>query len=313
MTPSVSVTFVYGALRSGTTLFRLMLNSHERVGNPGEADFLFDYLHPDAGHPTGWRYDLHELRMQRIFRAHDLTLSEGRDGLDLLHDFLGQFQARVDGRLTLNLHRHADRVAALLPDARIIHLLRDPRDVARSSIGMGWAGTSYHGVSHWIGTERDWDAAEARLDPDRVLTLKFEELMTDLTGSLGRVCAFLDVPPSAAMLEYHRDSSYGPPDPGIAQQWRRKAGPREIALIEGRCGDLLERRGYRPNGTPATPGAAERVRLEVDHRTGRWRRNISRFGLPLFLAGHVTRLPGLRRLHDRVRLAKDDRIVRSLR
>jgi hypothetical protein len=38
------IVFVYGALRSGTTVFRLMLDSHPKISNPDEMDFLFDHV-----------------------------------------------------------------------------------------------------------------------------------------------------------------------------------------------------------------------------------------------------------------------------
>jgi hypothetical protein len=60
------IVFVYGALRFGTTVFRLMLDAHPQIANPGEMDFLFDYLYPDHTHSTGWRYDLDGLKLDRI-------------------------------------------------------------------------------------------------------------------------------------------------------------------------------------------------------------------------------------------------------
>lgn len=302
MVETAAPVFVYGALRSGTTMFRLMLNGHPAIFNPGEVDFLFDHLHPDPGHPTGWRYDRRALAAGRIFRAHGLPLEEGLEGTDLLAGMIGRFRAR-DPRavLTMNLHRHAALMAELLPEAKVIHMLRDPRDVARSCIGMGWAGTGYHGVGAWIDTERDWDRAASRLDPARVLTLPFEALMADLDGQLGRVCDFLGLPMHPGMLRYHETSSYGPPEPGIAQRWRRKARPAEISLIEGRCAGLMAARGYPPEIGPRRPGPAARAGLEAAHRLRRWRFNIRRFGLPLFLAGHLSRLPGLDRWRGRIR------------
>ena len=304
--------FVFGALRSGTTVFRLMLNAHERIHNPGEVDFLFDFIAPDASHPTGWRYDRAALDGSRIFRAHRLAVPEGRDGLDLLADFVGQFRARAAGGvLTMNVHRHADRLAELMPEARVIHLLRDPRDVARSSVGMGWAGISYYGIDHWIRTERGWDAAA--IAEDRVLTLRFEELMADIDARLGEVCAFLGVPFSPAMLQYHRNTSYGPPDPAIAEQWRRKAGGREIALLEAKCGDLIRSRGYARGAEPHHPGATERTSLALRNTLGRWRASIHRFGLPLLVSAKLARWAGARRLHADLRRRMDSRTAKLLK
>ena len=55
--------FVYGGLRSGTTVFRLMLNAHPELSNPGEVDHLFDHIHRAPG--GGWRYDLDALSLDR--------------------------------------------------------------------------------------------------------------------------------------------------------------------------------------------------------------------------------------------------------
>ena len=62
------VIFVYGALRSGTTLFRLMLQAAPSISNPGEADFLFDYIAPNPG--GGWQYDRASLSEDRMFHVY---------------------------------------------------------------------------------------------------------------------------------------------------------------------------------------------------------------------------------------------------
>ena len=82
------------------------------------------------------------LRENRIFRSQALEIPEGLDGLMLLDSFLAQLQAKSDGIFTLNIHRGISHVAELLPECKVIHMLRDPRDVGRSSIGMGWAKAS---------------------------------------------------------------------------------------------------------------------------------------------------------------------------
>jgi hypothetical protein len=316
--PTPAPVFVYGSVRSGTTMFRLMLNSHPQIDNPGEVDVLFDFLSPpSAAAPLG-RYDREGLAAHRIFRAHGLALRTDCDGTDLLADLLAQFEARARARhpatvLTANIHRHPDRIRALLPGARFIHLLRDPRDVARSSIGMGWAGNSYYGLAPWIEAERAWDRVAPHLAPDQVLELRFERLMADLEPELTRVCDFLGRPFRPEMLDYHRATSYGPPDPRMAGQWRRTAGAREIALIEGQCGALMAARGYAPAGAPAIPGPVEALRLAAGNRLGRWRFNIRRFGLGLFLAAHASRILRLRGLESRLRRRMDARIVAGLK
>ncbi|PZX13513.1 sulfotransferase family protein [Palleronia aestuarii] len=300
--PSDDLIIVYGALRSGTTVFRLMLDAHPRIANPGEVDFLFDHLHPAPDHPTGWRYDLKALRLNRIFLSKNLTIPEGRDGLDLLVHFLDQFRLRHPGAiLSLNLHRGVERLVEIMPDIRIIHMLRDPRDVARSCIGMGWAGSLYYGIGHWIGTETAWEAVASRLAPDQVLTLRYEDLFTDTEGSLGAVCAFFGVEWNPWMLEYSETSTYAPPDRSLIAQWRRKCTPREVALAEGKAANLMRARGYPPTDLARAPSRAEALWLAFHHRASVWRFNGRRYGYALYFGEKVARRAGAARVHAGLR------------
>lgn len=283
--------FVFGALRSGTTLMRLMLKNHPQIQSPGEADFLFDHIRRDG---DDWRYDIDALQRDRIFRAKSINLPDGAQGAELAQAMVTEMAAAAPGQLSLNIHRNAPKMAALFPDARIIHLMRDPRDVARSSIGMGWAGNSYFGVDHWIGTEQGWE--DATYPAEQVLDVRFETLMGNLESELSRICGFLGLEFAPDMLKYYENSTYGPPNPGIAQKWKTKAGAREIALIEGRIGPLLEARGYTPSGSAAMPGAVEKIMLSTQNRLKRWRHNIDRYGAGLFFGHHAAKLLGLKGL-----------------
>lgn len=304
--------FIYGALRSGTTLLHLILGSHSGLSSPGEADFLFDHITADANAPGGWRYDRDALAADRIFRAADITLPEGLVGTDLTQSMIDQLAAKAPGQLlSLNIHRNAHLMAALFPDVKVIHLMRDPRDVARSAMQMGWNGTSYHAVRLWLGTETTWDAAN--YPDDQVFAIRFETLMADLRVQLTAMCAFLGLGFEETMLDYHKRSSYAPPDPNISQKWREKATPREIALIEGRTGHLMEPRGYELAGEPATPGAVEKAMLELKNRTWRWRFNIRRYGLGLFLKHHFARALGLKSMAAKTAAAQEAILVRNLK
>jgi hypothetical protein len=287
------IVFVYGALRSGTTLFRLMLDAHPCIANPGEADFLFDHIRPDPTHPTGWRFDRVGLADDWIFQANALDLPPGKEGLDLLDDLLGQIVARAPGRVvTLNLHRHVEQLMTILPGTRLIHILRDPRDVARSSINMGWAGTLYHGVGHWIDTERGWDRISGALAPGQAMTLKFKVLLRDLEPSLRAACDFLGVPFDPAMLNFHTSTSYDRPDSSLADQWRRVASRAELAQLEARAADLMICRGYKLSGPVIVLGAVDRLGLWVRNKIAIWRFGLRRFGPVLFIGGKITRRLG---------------------
>ncbi len=311
---------VYGALRSGTTVFRLMLNAHPDLHNPGEADFLFDHVHRTGGQAEApWRYDTRALRLDRVFRRSGLHTPwerEGtsRNGAANLQALLAQFRRCPDELLSLNVHRHIDKIVELLPEVKIIHLLRDPRDVARSCIGMGWAGRPHYGVQGWIDTERAWDRIASKLAPEMVLEVRYEQLIADTEGSLRAVCAFLGVPFDAAMLGYHKNTNYAAPDTRLIDQWRTALSERDLGLIEAGLGPLLAARGYAPSGVPAIePGLARRACEHLQNKSAVWQSAVRRYGLRLVLGEKVSRRFGLRTAHERYRLEIDQLMEAELR
>lgn len=274
---------VYGALRSGTTLLRLMLDAHPQLSCPGETDFIFDHLRgtgPDA------RYDDVALERDRIYRAHR-ALYAGTPLDRLTPDALINRIAGADNIAVLMLHRRISRALMLYPDLRIIHFLRDPRDVARSSIGMGWAGNVYYGIDHWLDTETDWARVAPQLAPGQVLTIHYENLIDAPEKTLHEICGFLGVDYTPAMLEYDKTSTYDKPSKDLTVQWKRKQTPHEVGLVEAKIGPLLTACGYQPSGfAPRHPSGFEKLALQLGNKRAQWSRRIQRYGLvdPLIVA-----------------------------
>ena len=303
---------MFGALRSGTTLLRLMLIQHSQIHSPGEADYLFEHLSPDPAAPGGWAFDIEALKSDWKFGLADVDLPEGVAGGDLVHalgDVIGA--AAPDKIATVSVHRCAPAMASLYPHAKVIHLLRDPRDSARSVVSMGWDGNSYYGARHWQDTETGWDLAG--IPESQVLTIRFEDLMQDLEKGLTRICDFLGLEFEPGMLEYHRTSTYGPPDPSMSQKWRKQALPREIALIEGRVGPLLQARGYVPEGAPVVPSGPEKLWLKIDNVLNRWKFNARYYGPGLWASHHLARLLRLKPLADRLAASQMEIMIKNLK
>ena len=153
------------------------------------------------------------------------------------------------------------------PHARAVHLVRDGRDVVCSLLERGWltarrgdaddAGLPY-GVHprFWVEEERRdefvraSDAARAAwawrryltaarsVASDRVLELRYEELVSDPEEVGARVARFLELDPGplAGALAAASSSSVG--------RWRRDLTPDQVADVEREAGDLLRELGY---------------------------------------------------------------------
>lgn len=271
---------LYGALRSGTTLFRLLLDHHPDISCPGERDFMLDHLGPEG-------FDTGALARDRIFQASGLALPEDMDGISAIRVMLADELQRSNPVLILVMHRHLDRLLDLVPDCRFIHLVRDPRDVARSSIGMGWAGTTWHGIDHWLDTEDRWDRQSHRIADDRVHTLRYEDLIADPEACLGQVCSFVGLSFDPAMMTYTENSTYDTLDPALTFQWKTKQTPAEIGHVEHKAGALIEKLGYEASGhDAAAPAGLAKVALWVKNKRHIWRVRRQRYGLkdPLIVA-----------------------------
>ena len=272
---------LYGALRSGTTVLRLMLRENEQINCPGEADFLFDYM--TAQKDDGPELDFNRLFRERVFKIvipEYATIPKNKEAMNAMVTSLTNRPHRVGAKTVLIHHRSLPQLLKQFPDAKIIHVIRDPRDVARSSVGMGWAGSTYYGINHWEKTESDWAKYGRDLPAERVMTVRYEELIVEPELWLHRMCDFIGVPYQDAMLEYDQTTTYKKPDPSLIFQWKHKQTPMEIGLVEGRVGPLMAELGYEPSGQdPVIPGVVMRARLALQQKTATWRRRIQDFGL----------------------------------
>lgn len=301
--PSVPPVFIAGALRSGSTLLSLMLERHPAIDCHGEFDYLFDAFAPDGGVAGAERLDAAAfdaaLAEHYGFLMRGRPMPAGRSTVERLRAHVAALS--VEGKvMAMCVHRNFVSAQEIFPEARFIHLLRDPRDCARSAIGMGWAGNVLRGLEPWIGAEQSWDRLRPRLAPERFIEVRYEQLVAEPERELARLCGFLGLSFDAAMLDLS-DTSYAPPSASYANQWRRNMGPGEERLVVARVGAMMQARGYEPRDpAPAPIGRFEHLRLRWQDRVARHRFRIARFGLPLYLGELLARSPGARSLHRAV-------------
>ena len=85
-----------------------------------------------------------------------------------------------------------DAVLDLLPEARLVHIVRDPRDVAASTATMRWGPSDPALAARWTAAVLGrWAEVRAAVPADRVLEVRLEDLAADPERVLRRTCAFL--------------------------------------------------------------------------------------------------------------------------
>jgi hypothetical protein len=283
--------FLIGAERSGTTLLRLMLDGHPDVAWPSEFDFALEWPEARAG---AWP-DLVDywsvLSESRQARQCRIVIRAELDFPLLVRSLFDQLASRSRKPICgVTAHRHFDRLQELWPDARFIYLVRDGRDVARSHVEMGWAGNVWAAASVWRAAEADWRRLCARVPAERRAEVRYEDLIREPQRELTRVCDFLGVAYSPAMLDYPSRTTYSAPDPSVAERWREALSGRELAWLEREIGADLRARSYAPSRVPAAwIPAPRRLALRLGDRLGRMRFRAQRYGARLWAKHQVAR------------------------
>jgi hypothetical protein len=260
----VSPVFLIAPVRSGSTMLWLMLNHHPNINCPGECDFLFEEISDDGRLPSPLAYAL-ALKNNRIYEAKGLILDTALTYPEIMRSFISQL-SKPDSILLMSIHDNFHRIPHVFPDARYIRLLRDPRDVARSCIGMGWVGHVYFGVDIWKHAETSWLQLKSGLKQHQYIEIKYEDLLEDVELGLTQLCEFLGFSYSQDMLDYSKTSSYGIPDSSLCYQWKRTYSQHDLQIVEGKVGQEIVHKGYDLSGyDPLIPGPihfqATRVRL----------------------------------------------------
>ena len=310
--PAEAPLFLVGSERSGTTLLRLMLDHHPEIAFEKEFDFAVTKVSDTGEFPSPHDY----AEWIATVRGADYEIDRSLDYRELVNDFLHQKQAasRRKPHVGATVHRNFDRLRFLWPDARYIHLIRDPRDVARSVLQKGWAGNIYQASEFWIQAENAWDSLITHLRSDQAIEIHYEDLVMRTESVLTDICRFVGVDYSEKMLEYRADApQYPPPDPSLVAQWKTKLAPRKVALVELRTVRLMESRGYAPTGHRLPKvGPLKHQLLLRDAQLRRLRTRVDLLGPRLVTMDVLGRRLGLRKLATKAQIrinAVEQRLV----
>lgn len=250
--------FVVGVARSGTTLLSAMLAAHSRLDCGPESRFFARYRHLDAKararilDPYTWPRPavdfIASLRNQGhpISELYGLTLPEigayladRQPSVAAMLESLTELHAQRAGkrRWLEKTPRHllmTDTLRELWPDAYIVRIVRDPRDVALSLAGMPFAKDSV--VGNLVRVDADDRASRERIEADALaMTLRYEDLVTEPERELRRICAFVGEEYESAMLdsrdtassvaaehEWWKESVSGPLSTRSVGRWQRE-------------------------------------------------------------------------------------------
>ena len=279
--------FILGANRSGTTLLRLMMNAHPHIGIPEEMQYfhsrygdvsVHDWRKPPfspAEYATHVRtYAERAARLHPELNADALTtaiLSDGPYDLRRPYRILLETWAGLHGKVrwgekTPGNVFFVDVLYAMFPEARFVHVVRDPRAGVAS---MQKVSFFLDDVAFNAMIRRSYADActhfQTLVPPDQWTTLRYEDLVRAPEKTLRTLLAFLDEPYDPQVLHFHQTADRYMKDDAAAtfnaratrpvstaslDRWKDTLASEEVALVETVCAEEMERYAYTPTAVP---------------------------------------------------------------
>ncbi|WP_027136915.1 sulfotransferase family protein [Gaetbulibacter saemankumensis] len=230
--------FILGNPRSGTTLLRLLLNAHSRIGVPPECGMIQWWYSTYKDWGTNKRLLAQDflsdiLRSKKIEDWHinpaDITyiLEQDYNYAEVFDAIYRQYTGKpiIGDKNNYYIH-HLDTLKHLYPKAKYIHLIRDGRDVACSYLqlqtldqGLKYMPKVPNDIEH---IAKEWDANVSRIDSfletEHALIIRYEDLLLDIERILQLVCAFLGTAFEPDMLSYYTNNN----EPESTLHWKTK-------------------------------------------------------------------------------------------
>jgi sulfotransferase family protein len=267
--------FVVGFQRSGTTLLQSLLGAHRRIAAPPELHFILrvayfaDYF-GDLADDGNLRRALHEALNPPVdilaecgFDEHALferAAAGPRTYAALLAAIMDDYAERNGKQRWAEKtpSQRADDIYNLFPDALVVHIMRDAREVVASSLDMPWerrrAAAIATDLRHFTleSVERGRRAGAAQY-----LQVRYEDLARQPEAVLRQVCAFIGEDYDPGMVDPERGGQALMPAATwqaqaaraiapVESKWRAKLGPADRVRVQAIVRDLLAPYGYAP-------------------------------------------------------------------
>lgn len=277
--PEPNYFFLVGSPRSGTTLLQTMLMRAQGVTMPPELHFVhitYKRRHrmADIRTDAGWEQARNAIKARcahsDIEMDHalfdELCAHSDRNYGDLFRCWLKAIGAPENatniGEKTPNHCEWIPELATMIPEARFVHIMRDPRDSALSQ-REAFGRPALQAAVRW---KRDLEMHRdcLRLMPrSRYMAVRYEDLVTDPGAVIKSLADFLGLEYRDEMLdpagrekkgfaayEEHKLRTLEKVTSSRIGRYKGKMSAIDIAVIDHICGPIMTEMGYTPEKKP---------------------------------------------------------------
>lgn len=279
-THAKSPVFIVGAPRSGTTLMQYILRSFPSLSIPtGESHFFIPLFRNEAQYgdlshiynvkrvlqameaqsAEFLHTDMHGIKFDVETLAHEFV-AEGRNNMRDIITGLFEKNAAGEGKLrwcekTPYYVLHIPKLLEWWPDAQIIHVIRDGRDVALSMLARRHDFGVYNiyiAAKHWEHYVETGRALGRQVGEGQYLELRYEDLISDQKAATQKICGFLGEEYSDDLLEFKKSGIAGKTpllqksiQKDNQDKWKSEMTSWQIRVFESVAASALKEFNYR--------------------------------------------------------------------
>ncbi len=256
--------FIAGVQRSGTTLLSVLLNNHSQVDLDGFSKafrLITCFKNYEKVLPLNLQYPKAEILKWKIETDYQGRLAAFLDykNLEKYVDYPDLIRASIEQRLTKNgkaiwgdkspnLQHYLADLLLLIPDAKIIHIVRDGRATAYSNATRNFQNILL-AAQDWVSGNVVAISNQQKVGKAQYLIIKYENLLEFPDKTLRKVCDFLEIEFEEEMLNLQNENgekSYvkSTLDTSKINQFKTQVPTKKLWEIERIQAPLLQEMGY---------------------------------------------------------------------
>lgn len=303
---SKSPVFVVGCSRSGTTLLQSLLDAHPNISLPPEGQVYLRFgkafrYYGELSDEKNRRRFIRDLLQDAYIRKWNLncTVEEveqvarsfTRAGIigALYRLYMCENGARRWGDKTPEHIRYLTTIREDFPNAYMIHLVRDGRDVAEAFRRFIYGPVTALGLGRvWRDEVAHWWEYQDQEETGRMLKVRYEDLVSEPKETVEKILDFIGEPLADTTSKYAdsevsqivgSESWHSSLRKNITTDkigdYKKSLSKRDIEIFEYVAGDELKKYGYQlENKNPKRPSLYDRTYSFIADRIVRWYRKI---------------------------------------
>ncbi|MEZ5084186.1 MAG: sulfotransferase [Bacteroidales bacterium] len=275
--------FIIGRPRSGTTLLQTLFDAHPHVQIPPESPVIKECFDRFRGVHDWNKQEIHQFAdyLFRVIKFKEWNIDKNK----LLHRLLN-----YEGKLTFNTVIHIvylnyqsvynkgeikilgdknpsyskfpEKMKAIFPDAKFIHIVRDYRDHILSMQRVNLLNSNLPLISYTWRKSQIKTFRFAQRFPDSIMAIRYEDFVKNPESNLKRMCEFLDINYDQSVLTYHEKEEafkkefkmktsnlfhgnlFKPINSDNVNKWKSEMSQKDILKADFYVGKFAELSGY---------------------------------------------------------------------